>query len=157
MIKTTQISNVEINSATYQDIPALVDLLTELFSIEKDFKPDNLKQITGLGLLINKPDDAVIKVARNGDGTVIGMVSAQLVISTAEGATSAWVEDMIISKNFRTVGLGKMLLIDVLRWAQDKGATRAQLLVDTENEVAVGYYQHLGWESTQLQARRVFL
>lgn len=157
MIKTTQISNVEINSATYQDIPALVDLLTELFSIEKDFKPDNLKQITGLGLLINKPDDAVVKVARNGDGTVIGMVSAQLVISTAEGATSAWVEDMIISKNFRTVGLGKMLLIDVLRWAQDKGATRAQLLVDTENEVAVGYYQHLGWESTQLQARRVFL
>ena len=157
MIKTTQISNVEINSATYQDIPALVDLLTELFSIEKDFKPDNLKQITGLGLLINKPEDAVIKVARNGDGTVIGMVSAQLVISTAEGATSAWVEDMIISKNFRTVGLGKMLLIDVLRWAQDKGATRAQLLVDTENEVAVGYYQHLGWESTQLQARRVFL
>lgn len=156
-ITNIEIANVEINNATYQDIPALVDLLTELFSIEKDFEPNTVKQITGLGLLINKPEDAVIKVARNGDGTVIGMVSAQLVISTAEGATSAWVEDMIISKNFRAAGLGKMLLISVLRWAQDKGATRAQLLVDSENEAAVGYYQHLGWETTQLQARRVFL
>ncbi len=154
---TTQITNVEINNATYKDIPALVELLTELFSIEKDFKPDTVKQITGLGLMLNKPDQAVIKVARNGDGSVVGMVSAQLVISTSEGATSAWVEDMIISKNYRAAGLGKMLLIDVLRWAQDKGATRAQLLVDTENEPAVGYYKHLGWETTQLQARRVFI
>lgn len=154
---TTQITNVEINNATYKDIPALVDLLTELFTIEKDFKPDTVKQITGLGLMLNKPEQAVIKVARNGDGSVVGMVSAQLVISTAEGATSAWVEDMIISKNYRAAGLGKMLLIDVLRWAQDKGATRAQLLVDTENEPAVGYYKHLGWETTQLQARRVFI
>ena len=154
---TTQITNVEINSATCKDIPALVDLLTELFTIEKDFKPDTVKQITGLGLMLNKPEQAVIKVARNGDGSVVGMVSAQLVISTAEGATSAWVEDMIISKNYRAAGLGRMLLIDVLRWAQDKGATRAQLLVDTENEPAVGYYKHLGWETTQLQASRVFI
>ncbi|MBC7788099.1 MAG: GNAT family N-acetyltransferase [Methylophilaceae bacterium] len=154
---TTQITNVEINSATYQDIPALADLLTELFSIEKDFKPDTAKQVTGLGLMLNKPEQAVIKVARNGDGTVIGMVSAQLVISPAEGPTSAWVEDMIISKNYRAAGLGRMLLVDVLRWAQDNGATRAQLLVDTENEPAVGYYKHLGWETTQLQARRVFI
>ena len=40
--------------------------------------------------------------------------------------------------------------------SQKKGAMRAQLLVDIENIDAVGYYQYLNWEATQLQARRMF-
>lgn len=149
--------SVYINDASHQDIPALVNLLAELFSIEKDFKPNTAKQILGLELLMNNPKQAVIKVARDAEGNVIGMVSVQLVISTAQGAASAWVEDMIISKNYRAAGLGKALLTNALQWAKAKGAARAQLLVDIENEPAVGYYQHLGWQTTQLQARRIFL
>lgn len=149
--------SIQINDATQKDIPELVQLLVELFSIEKDFKPDTTKQTQGLGLLINKPMHGVIKVARNSEGKIIGMVSAQLVISTAQGAASAWVEDMIISENYRAAGLGKALLNAALEWAKEKGATRAQLLVDIENGPAVGYYKHLGWEATQLQARRIFL
>ena len=84
------------------------------------------------------------------------MVSAQLVISTAQGTASAWIEDMVIDAEFRGCGIGKQLLQKTLDWAKSKGATRAQLLVDIENTEALGYYQHLNWESTQLQARRVF-
>jgi GNAT superfamily N-acetyltransferase len=84
------------------------------------------------------------------------MVSAQLVISTAQGTASAWIEDMVIDAAFRGCGIGKQLLQKTLDWAKSKGATRAQLLVDIENSEALGYYQHLNWESTQLQARRVF-
>ena len=72
-------------------------------------------------------------------------------------APSAWIEDMVISQAYRNAGLGKTLLAYALDWAKAKGATRAQLLIDIENMPAVGYYQHLGWESTQLQARRIFL
>ena len=148
---------IHIHDATLNDIPELVQLLAELFSIEKDFKPDATKQIIGLELLIKNARQGVIKVARHSEGYIVGMVSAQLVISTAQGAPSAWVEDMIISKNYRAEGLGRVLLDAVLRWAKDKGATRAQLLVDTDNAPAIGYYQHLGWETTQLQAWRIFI
>ena len=148
---------IYIDDARHEDITDLTALLCELFSIEQDFKPDMQKQIIGLTLLINKPEQGVIKVARSAEGKVIGMVSAQLVISTAQGAASAWIEDMIISQPNRAAGLGKKLLASALSWAKEKGATRAQLLVDIENESAVGYYQHIGWESTQLQARRIFL
>ena len=41
--------------------------------------------------------------------------------------------------------------------SQKKGAMRAQLLVHIENIDAVGYYQYLNWEATQLQAHRMFL
>ena len=147
----------QIDEATHSDIPALVNLLADLFNIEEDFSADTSKQVRGLELMIANPERGVIKVARDNQGKAIGMVSAQLVISTAQGTASAWIEDMVIDKDYRGSGLGKSLLNAILKWATDKGATRAQLLVDIENISAVGYYQHLGWETTQLQAQSIFL
>ena len=149
--------NYVIENASNQDIPALIDLLGVLFGIEADFQADVVKQTKGLTLLINATENGVIKVAKNKAGQVIGMVSAQLVISTAQGSPSAWVEDMVIEEAYRGEGVGKALLDESLVWAKNKGATRAQLLVDTENTSALGYYAHLGWESTQLQARKIYL
>ncbi len=149
--------NIVYGEASGADIPALVGLLATLFSIEKDFQPDISKQETGLSLLINNTQTATIQVARNHANQVIGMVSAQLVISTAQGAPSAWVEDMVVDSAYRGQGIGMQLLQNALNWAKKNGATRAQLLVDIENSEALSYYQHLKWQATQLQARRVFM
>jgi GNAT superfamily N-acetyltransferase len=148
---------ISYSTANQADIPDLVVLLDILFGIEKDFSADVSKQKNGLALLLQNPQTASLQVARNAAGKVIGMVSAQLVISTAQGAPSAWVEDMVLENDYRGQGIGKQLLQNALTWAKQQGATRAQLLVDIENTEALGYYQHLNWESTQLQARRVFL
>ena len=150
-------SNISIENAGILDIPALVSLLAILFRIEADFQADVAKQTKGLTLLINATENGVIKVAKNQEGQIIGMVSAQLVISTEQGSKSAWIEDMVVEEAYRDKGVGKALLEAALIWAKGKGATRAQLLVDTENTAALGYYAHLGWESTQLQARKMFL
>lgn len=149
--------NYTIENAVSADVPALINLLAILFGIEADFQADKMKQEKGLALLIAKPENAVIKIAKNQQGLIVGMVSAQLVISTAQGSPSAWIEDMVIDEKHRSEGVGKKLLEEALMWAKKKGATRAQLLVDTENTPALGYYQHLGWETTQLQARKIFL
>ncbi|OGV76991.1 MAG: GNAT family N-acetyltransferase [Methylotenera sp. RIFCSPLOWO2_02_FULL_45_14] len=148
--------NITYGEAKETDIPCLVSLLSILFNIEKDFNPDLTKQKNGLELLLNNTV-ATIQVARNSNGTVIGMVTAQLVISTAQGSASAWIEDMVVDSLYRGHGVGKQLLLKALEWAKISGATRAQLLVDMTNTDAIGYYEHLKWESTQLQARRVFL
>ena len=148
---------ITYDEANSTDIAELVRLLSVLFSIESDFNPDISKQQKGLQLILENKATAMIQVARNKTGKVIGMVSAQLVISTAEGAASAWIEDMVIDAGYRGLGIGKQLLENIAIWAKNKGATRAQLLVDIENVDAVGYYSHLNWESTQLQARRIFL
>ncbi|MCB5186538.1 GNAT family N-acetyltransferase [Methylobacillus caricis] len=148
---------VHIDSANLEDIPALCDLLHQLFSIEQDFTPDLEKQRAGLTLLIQQPDRGTIMVARDAKGHAIGMVSAQLVISTAQGAPSAWIEDMVINSAWRNKGLGKSLLQAILDWASQQGATRAQLLVDMDNAPAIAYYDHLGWHTTRLQARSLLL
>jgi GNAT superfamily N-acetyltransferase len=148
---------IYFKEANESDIDDLVSLLSDLFTIEKDFNPDLSKQKTGLNLLVKNHTSATIQVAKNASGKVIGMVTAQLVISTAQGAASAWVEDMVVDKKHRGQGIGRQLLQRTLDWAKERGATRAQLLVDLENTEALGYYKHLKWESTQLQARRVFI
>jgi GNAT superfamily N-acetyltransferase len=149
--------NINYQVANESDIDDLVSLLSDLFTIEKDFSPDLSKQKKGLELIIKNRNTATVQVAKNAAGKVIGMVTAQLVISTAQGAASAWIEDMVVHSSYRGHGIGKQLLQRTLDWAKENGATRAQLLVDIENTEALGYYEHLKWESTQLQARRVFI
>lgn len=157
MTTTTNPHNMLINNATLNDIPALVKLLAALFGIEQDFCADTDKQLKGLRMLIEAPNLGVIKLARAENGEVVGMVSAQLVISTAEGAPSAWVEDMVVDQGYRAQGVGRLLLGHALDWAKEKGATRAQLLVDLDNAPAVGYYDHLGWSASRMGMRRIML
>jgi GNAT superfamily N-acetyltransferase len=153
----TKTETISYGSALTADIADLSALLTLLFTIEQDFNPDLSKQHKGLELLLQNANTANIGVARNAAGKVIGMVTAQLVISTAQGAASAWVEDMVVAEDYRGRGVGKQLLKNAQAWAKSQGATRLQLLVDTSNSEALAYYAHLNWQSTQLQARRIFI
>jgi ribosomal protein S18 acetylase RimI-like enzyme len=149
-------NEVMIEQARSADIPAMVGLLAALFNIEQDFKPDTERQIRGLAGVLASPN-ACIMLARTAQGEAIAMCSAQLVFSTAEGAHSAWIEDMVVHEAWRGRGIGRQVLQAVLAWASERGATRAQLLADLDNQPALDYYQHLGWQETQLIARRLSL
>ena len=151
----TDVDSLRIERARDADIPAMSELLAGLFSIESDFVVDRAKQSRGLALLLAQPDDrAVMMVARSHDGSVVGMASAQLVVSTAEGAASAWIEDVIVSPARRRQGVAGRLLGELLKWAQARGATRAHLLADKANAAAHEFYLQLGWQPTQLGAWR---
>lgn len=143
---------IRIEPATEQDIDALGGLLQQLFAIEADFHFDAAKTGRALKQLIDD-DRACVLVARE-DGNVIGMCTAQLVISTAEGAYSAWVEDVVVDSQHRGKGVGKKLLNALEEWAKGHGATRLQLLADMQNKPALEFYRHNGWHELQLQAWR---
>ena len=146
-----------IDAARADDIPAMVALLGELFAIERDFHPDPVRQARGLMMLVHDQQHAAVFVAKSHAGVILGMATAQLVISTAEGTSSAWVEDLVVQLAHRAQGIGRALLNRALQWARQRGATRAQLLLDQTNAPAAGFYQHLGWQATHLTARRIFL
>jgi GNAT superfamily N-acetyltransferase len=145
--------NVHIRPATTPDLDALVELLAELFSIEADFSPDPARQRRGLALMLAEPERRRVLVAEC-EGTVVGMVTGQLLVSTAEGGLSLLVEDMIVRQRQRHRGLGRRLLAAMEAWALERGATRAQLLADAENTPALDFYGRVGWERTQLVCLR---
>jgi GNAT superfamily N-acetyltransferase len=142
-----------IEQAQRNDIPELVRMLDLLFRIERDFMPDAARQAAGLRLLLARPEAAVVFVGRDAD-RLCGMITAQLVVSTSEGAMSAWIEDVVVLETYRRRGLGRRLVDEAWGWARARGATRAQLVVDTRNESAMAFYATLGWESLQLAVRR---
>lgn len=142
-----------IRSAARSDLDALVSLLGVLFSIEADFRPDPERQRRGLLRALTDPDRAGVLVAERA-GAVIGMVTAQLVVSTAEGGASAWIEDMVVAAPERGRGVGRRLLEAIEAWATARGASRLQLLADRENAPALAFYARLGWSATRLVCLR---
>jgi GNAT superfamily N-acetyltransferase len=145
--------DVRIRPAAAPDLPHLVRLLAELFSIEADFAPDAERQRFGLALMISDQRLRTVLVAER-HGVILGMVTGQLVVSTAEGGLSAWVEDMIVERGARGGGVGRALLDALESWARSRGATRLQLLADRENTPALGFYERVGWSRTSLVALR---
>ncbi len=149
-------SSSPIRAATPRDLDALVRLLGALFSLEADFTPDAPRQRRGLELLLADPQRRAVLVAERG-GAVVGMVTGQLLVSTAEGGPAVLLEDLVVEEATRGQGLGRRLVDELERWARGHGASRVQLLVDEENPEALAFYRELGWRPTQLRALRRFL
>ena len=144
---------VAVRPARPGDLDDLVRLLEVLFSIEADFRPDAVRQRRGLALLLEDPERGCVLVAEDG-GRAVGMATAQLVVSTAEGAASAGVEDVGVDAALRGRGVGRRLLAAAEAWARERGAARLQLRADRDNAPALAFYRRLGWSPTRLSAWR---
>lgn len=134
----------QIEQAKHADIPALVALLAQLFTLESDFQPDAAKQTAGLRLIVENPAHGSIFVLRS-EGQVLGMANALITISTAEGCPVLILEDVIVAELVRGKGLGSQLVNHVLEWARERGFPRVTLLADRDNEAALNFYEKLGF------------
>jgi GNAT superfamily N-acetyltransferase len=141
---------IKIRQGRLSDIPELVELLKELFTIEEDFDVDPAKQRAGLKMFLDSGAEARILLVAESEGKVIGMCSAQTLISTAEGAMAAMIEDMIVKAEYRGQGIGKQLMDEITAWAKGLSITRLQLLADKNNSRAIWFYRKNLWENTQL-------
>jgi len=146
---------VTIRQAQSSDIEAMLLLLEELFSIEKDFDFDSAKSRKGLEMIITGTKDKAIFVA-DCCRMVVGMCSVQSVISTAEGQNSGLVEDLVVNKRFRRKGVASLLLGRIEKWAMDNGIKRLQLLADINNKSALDFYHGKRWSKTQLICLRKY-
>lgn len=141
--------NFIIRRAIQSDISSLIKLLRILFSIETDFSFDELNQRRGLEMMLGDCTKRCIMVAEL-NRQIVGMCSAQLLVSTAEGGIVALIEDVVVEEVCRKQGIGKNLLISIERWAMEQGASRLQLLADRNNTSALDFYQTMNWKQTQL-------
>lgn len=142
-----------IDFATEADLPALADLLGELFSLEADFTPDREKQLRGLRMILAAPDTGRLFVLRV-DGRIAGMANALVVISTVQGSRVLVLEDVIVGAAFRSGGLGRQLLEHVFAWARAEGMTRVTLLADKDNATAHAFYARLGFGPSAMKVLR---
>lgn len=139
-----------IRKAQRRDIEWLMRLLFELFSIESDFIFDEQKQRSGLELLLADKWDRVVYVADH-DGEIVGMVTAQILVSTAAGGYSILLEDMYVKDDFRWRGIGVALVRQIKRWGFERGVTRIQLVADETNTAALTFYKKIGFRRSRMK------
>ena len=122
---------ITFRPAHSDDLLQLIALLKVLFSIEDDFNFNEAKQRKGLQQMIDNKQGCIV-VAETND-RVIGMCSGQITISTAEGGPALLVEDLIVLKAWQSQGVGKQLMNEIEKWAEQIGITRLQLFADKNN------------------------
>jgi GNAT superfamily N-acetyltransferase len=137
-----------IRPAQESDIAGMSRLLSQLFSIEADFIPDEEKQQRGLKLLLETPGVRVPVAEER--GRVVAMATLQPLISTAEGGAVGLIEDVVVDRDHRGKGIGSILLDHLQEWAQENGLTRLQLAADRNNGAALEFYRGKGWDQTNL-------
>jgi GNAT superfamily N-acetyltransferase len=145
-----------IEQATIEDLPQLTDLLFDLFTQEADFTPDRSKQGRGLRLILEQPSRGRIFVLRS-NGVIVGMINLLITISTAEGGFVVLLEDVIIHRDYRGLGLGAKLLKHSIDYAKKKDFCRITLLTDRINEQGKGFFRNHGFQESAMIPMRLIL
>ena len=141
-------TGIILEAAGEEDLPAMAELIGVLFAIEADFEIDYDKQLAGITKLYHS-EGAEMLVAKH-EGTVVGMVTMQRLISSAEGGYIGQIEDLVVKEDYRMMGVGSRLINRMRVIAQAYGYKRIQLAADVDNANALQFYNRRGFRRTNL-------
>lgn len=82
---------------------------------------------------------------------LLGFASAYLDLNSVRYGLRCWVEDLAVSPEHRSAGVGKALLDAARGWARDRGATHLELDSGLAREDAHRFYEREGpaWQGLQ--------
>lgn len=146
---------IAIRRAEISDIFSIIELLGELFDIEKDFAFDFIKHQKGLQLLLQSEKDAVFVAIV--DEKVVGVVTMQRIISTAMGTFIGLVEDAVVKKEYNGMGIATRLFQTIFEHAKTEGYTRIDLLCDLDDPSAKKFYKKMDFRQSNMNAWHYFL
>src|SRR4051795_10989978 len=149
-------TEVVIEPAVFEDLDELSNLLGELFSEEKDFRPDKQKQLQGLRLIFEEPNRGRVFVLRR-DRTIVGMINLLFTISTAEGGFVILLEDLVVHDAFRGHGYGSRLLEHAIEFAKQKNFLRITLLTDRPEIQSQALFRRCGFYESSMIPMRLLL
>lgn len=141
-------TGITIEVAKEDDLEAMASLLSILFTIETDFKIDINKQLSGITKLFEHPSSDLL-VAKY-ENEVVGMITMQRLISSAEGDFVGQIEDLVVKDEYRKMGVGSRLINKMRSIAQEHEYKRIQLAADIDNSNALQFYNRRGFVKTNL-------
>jgi GNAT superfamily N-acetyltransferase len=134
-----------IRAATPDDVPAILGLVRELATYERE--PDAVEATEGhvrQALFPEGGPPTTFAHVAEVDGEVVGMAVWYLTYSTWTGVNGIWLEDLFVQPAHRGSGLGRELLATLARTCVDRGYRRLEWSVLDWNEPSLAFYRRLG-------------
>jgi GNAT superfamily N-acetyltransferase len=120
-------SGIELRPATLGDAPTIVQSYVWLFAPPGRRPTDWNEQIAeGSVRRSISSSDATVYIAL-WEGRIVGFFTEYLSIDSVRFGRRAWVEDLAVHPDFRSRGVGRLLLEEAKRWGRSHGATHLEL------------------------------
>jgi GNAT superfamily N-acetyltransferase len=133
-----------IRFASTDDAGAIAALVERYWEFESIDGFDRLRVATLLAQLISEPQRGACWVAE-ADGRLAGYLLAVFVFSLEHGGLMAEIDEVFVSDEFRSAGLGSLLVTRAERDLAERGMVRLQLQLGVRNEGARRFYQRHGF------------
>jgi len=134
---------VRLRQATAADVPALVVLIEELATYERE--PDAVEvDATMLAEALFTEEPVVFATVVEEGGAVIGMAIHFRNFSTWTGRVGICLDDLYVRPEHRGRGVGRALLANLARTARERGYGRVDWSVLDWNEPALAFYRSIG-------------
>ena len=96
----------------------------------------------------DEPKEILKKIQRDPDLFLLAMVDGNIVGTVIGGfdGRRGLVYHLAVDDNYREHGIGSILMEEVEKRLREKGCIKSYLLVTTENESAMRFYEKRGWQ-----------
>jgi GNAT superfamily N-acetyltransferase len=134
---------LEIRTATEDDVPLILSLIKELAEYERLSHEVVATEEALRDSLFGERQVAEVVLGYVGDAPA-GLALFFHNFSTFLGKPGIYLEDLYVRPRYRGTGYGKTLLTHVARLARERGCGRLEWSVLDWNEPAIGFYTALG-------------
>ena len=140
--------SVEIRGAEAGDLPALLDLYEQLAE-GFGHHPASLEQGRSLLSEINRQPGRALLVALH-NGWLAGSVDLMIVSPNLTHGGRPWaiVENVVVDRQARRLGIGRALMEEAIRRSREAGCYELQLLSNRVRTDAHAFYRALGFQSS---------
>lgn len=135
---------MQIRDLTSADIPAAVALWEQ----------------AGLTRPWNPPAIDLQRALNGWTSTVLGAFNGGRLAGTVmvgHDGHRGWVCYLAVGESHRGAGLGRQLMTAAEGWLREHGAVKVQLMIRADNAAVLGFYDHLGYEDSEVQVRSKWL
>jgi len=134
---------IEIKESTIENLPEIVNLYQ---SIEFEYFEPSMIELENIYLKMkNYPYYKVFVVEKNDE--IIGSYALLIMDNLAhQGAKSGIVEDVVVKENFRSQGIGKLMMEHAMSICREFKCYKLVLSSNQVREEAHRFYENLGFE-----------
>lgn len=127
---------MEIRKIALNDLNRVFELLNELY--ENKLKYNKFKEIYKLKL--NDTNSYYIVAIL--DNKIVGVLTSEIQVKLHRERKQSFIEDLIVDKEYRNQGIGKVLLEDAVNYAKSNDCEVIELTSYINNEDAHRFYEN---------------